>query len=204
MIKKKLFTIKDSWPWALTLMLFVGGYSIALVSGNTIAGLAIVGGIVAVTVGIAVFRYMFRYYAISKWNNAYQTSTGIVVISNAGQVPYEKIDAACKETMLYWSDWHGGGEAPLNKIAEALAGCTIIVFPSLLERSTPWWHGKFVGLQEDKTISVVYDKKIVVDESALINLVKHEVSHRCLTAIGVDPGNWGDLHHIIFSATKYC
>jgi len=210
-MKKRLITLKDSWPWALAAGLAVGGYIKAVLwsLSNTVnlEGLIVMGVVVAIVLGITVFRYVTRHFALSKWNDAYHTRTGVAVISKVGLVPYKKIDDACEEALLYWASWgaQNGKGVVLSKLYDALYGCTILVYPTLLERGKgTWWHGKFVGLQEDDTISVVYDKQIVINEDSLVNLVRHEVSHRCLTAIGVDPGPYGDSHHEIFSNTKYC
>jgi hypothetical protein len=210
MVRKPFITFNDSWPWLLVSTASVGVLAKAieygLKNGLDVKGVVIASIVVVALLGITITRFVMRYLSIKKWNSAFQTRLGTAVISKAGEIPYRDIDQAQDDVAFFWINWaidQGSyGYKIRSSVADAFSGATIVVYPKVIERGTEGWYGKFVGLQEGKNISVVYDKDKIKDEQALLSLVKHELSHLCLTAIGVDPGDYGDKHHKIFAEQK--
>ena len=68
-----------------------------------------------------------------------------------------------------------------------------------LTTSCSSWQRNFIG----KKISICYDRKKIPDDATFLNLVRHEAGHLCLSALGIDPGNYGNAHHAIFAAANY-
>jgi hypothetical protein len=214
MFKKHLFTFQDTWPWALMLALIVGVSTQAILyarhHGFDQHGFFVLGLVVACLVAIIVVRFLLMAIVIEKWNNAFKIRLGAAVFTNdILNIPLRGIDSVCDDAAFYWKEWaiRNRGITSSNAqslLASAFDGATIICRPQIIQRGTSLWTGKFLGIQEGQNIYVVYDKKIVVDDDSFLRLVKHEVSHLCLTALGVDPGNFGNLHHEIFAQTQYC
>ena len=214
MIKKPYVTFQDSWPWALILAFVFGVSTKAFLYANSHGfdkdGFLVLGIVVVTFLVLIGFRYVLRVLAIEKWNDAYQTRLGTAVIPNdVVDVPFRKVDQTCDDVAFYWKDWGVKNKGLTSNsaqllIATAFSGATISCYSKVIEKGNEWWNGKFLGIDEGQNISVVYDKKIIVDDKDFLQLVKHEVSHLCLSALGVDPGIGGANHHKIFSETGYC
>lgn len=207
MVKQPFITLNDSWPWFLVSVLSVGflgkALQYGLKTGLDVKGIVVASIVVAIILAITIMRFAFRYFYIQKWNNAFQTQLGTAVVSEAGLVPYRDIDQAQDDVASFWVDWAASqgifANVARNKIAEAFSGATITIFPHIIETGGQGWYGKFLGLQQGQNISVVYDKVAVKDENTLLSLVKHELSHLCLSSIGIDSGSGGENHHRIFA-----
>jgi hypothetical protein len=210
MVKKSIFTFQDSWPWALIVALVVGGgikaIAYAAQHGADPAGFVVLGIMSAAFLLITASRYLFRALFIIKWNEAFHTRLGMAILPNEVQdVPYRKIDEVCDAATFYWAAWAVQNTkltafAAKQLIATAFYEGTISVVPKPITNS---W-GKFLGLQDGKNISVVFDKEFVIDDASFLQLVKHEVSHLCLEALGIIPNGYGDNHHEIFAKMGYC
>ena len=215
MIKKPVFEISDAWPWILVLTL-AGGATIKAVfyatSHNSFdeKGFFVLGLTLAAFVLLTAIRFTFRGIAIEKWNNAFQTRLGTAVIPNdVVDVPFRKVDQVCDDAAFYWKDWAIKSKGLTASsvqllIATAFSGATISCSSTIIDAGNPLWSGKFLGLEDGQNISVVCDNKVIVDDTAFLQLVKHEVSHLCLTGLGVAPGFGGINHHEIFAQTGYC
>jgi hypothetical protein len=214
MVKKPVFTFVDSWPWTLIVAIIGGAATKAVLYANIHGydrqGFTVFGIVAAVFFSLIVLRYILRAIGIEAWNSAFQTRLGTAVFpGKVEEVPYRKIDEVCDDAAFYWADWgvkNKGLTASAAKtlVANAFYGATIIVVDKLITVGNQSWSGKLLGVQDGQTIGVVFDGKIVVDETAFLQLVKHEVSHLCLTALGVAPGAFGTFHHVIFAETGYC
>src|ERR1017187_1054210 len=214
MVKKPIMTFNDSWPWAL-LMTFVLGASVQAIRyaeahGFDKTGFLVLGITVAVFVAITVLRYILRGIQIEAWNNAYQTKLGTAIMPNGVTgVSYANVEKVVDDAIVYWAAWAPANIGISIKSATALmttafSGATIAISPKIIVAGNQSWSGKFLGIQEDQNIYVVYDKKIVADETTFLGLLRHEVSHLCLTALAVDPGVGGSNQHAIFAKTGYC
>lgn len=214
MEKKQVVTFEDSWPWGLILVFITGAtikailYAVAHKFDET--GFLVLGLTVGTFYLLTAFRYTIRALWVIAWNNAYQTKSGIAIIPNdVINVPLQKVEQICNNAAAFWGDWatrnlNLTAGAANSLIATAFSGATILCSSKVIVGGTPWWNGKFVGIQDGQNIYVVYDKKIIGTEADFLQLVKHEVSHLCLTALGVDPGSSGSNHHAIFAQTDYC
>ena len=214
MIKKPMLTFSDAWPWAAVLALTGGVTTKAILYANAHgfdqAGFFVLGAVAVAIALITAMRFTLRFLAVTKWNEAFQTRLGTAVVPNGVvDVPFRKVDQTCDDAAFYWAEWATKNTkltafAAKALIVTAFSGATIEVSPVVIEAGNSSWSGKFLGLQEGQTIEVVFDKKIIVDDTAFLGLVKHEVSHLCLTALGIDPGWGGNSHHEIFAQTGYC
>jgi hypothetical protein len=214
MVKKPVFTFSDSWPWAL-LLAFIGGavtkaILYAQTNGYDRQGFAVLAIVCAVFLFCTLLRYTLRAMGIEAWNSAFQTRLGTAVIPGKVEgVPYRGIDTVCDNAAFYWADWgvkNKGLTASAAKtlVADAFHGASISVVDHVIAYGNQSWSGKLLGVQDGQQIGVVYDKKIIIDEEQFLGLVRHEVSHLCLTALGVAPGAFGTFHHAIFAETGYC
>ena len=84
-----------------------------------------------------------------------------------------------------------------TKMCVALAGATVFVVG---EPPSVKYLGKVSGYQEGQVVVAAVQPTL----QATLDLVRHEVSHLCLSALGVDPGVAGEAHHEIFRQTGYC
>jgi hypothetical protein len=157
-----------------------------------------------VILAIAVYQYILRYRYTAAWNSAYQTAQGTAVIYEAGLEPVANnidiertISAACD----YWNKYQNTSDAQYLRLTAAFSGATIYVSSKPFE--VPFL-GKVMGTQFKQGISVVLDRDRVKTAYEFLALVRHEVSHLCLTVLGIDPGPGGANHHTIMVATGYC
>ena len=214
MVKKNMLTFQDSWPWVLIVAIIVGVTTKAILyaqaHGFDQQGFLVLGITVAVFMALIATRYVWRAVAIKNWNNAFQTRLGTAAMPNdVVDVPFRDIDQVCDDAAFFWKDWaiknlKLTANSAQVLIATAFSGATIICSSKVIEVGNQWFNGKFLGIQEGQTIYVVYDKKVVADKTTFLGLVKHEVSHLCLTALGVAPGFMGNNQHEIFAQTGYC
>jgi hypothetical protein len=214
MVKKSIFTFQDSWPWMLIVALIVtattNAISYAQAHGFDQQGFLVLGITVAVFMALITTRYVMRAVFIKNWNEAFQTRLGAAVLPNdVVDVPFRDIDQVCDDAAFFWKDWavknlNLTANSAQVLIANAFSGATIICSSKVIEVGNQWFNGKFLGIQEGQNIYVVYDKEVVADKTTFLGLVKHEVSHLCLTALGVAPGFMGNNQHEIFAQTGYC
>jgi hypothetical protein len=214
MVKKSIITFTDSWPWAL-IVAIIGGAAVkaityASVHGYDQQGFLVFGIVAAVFLALIATRYVWRAIFIETWNNAFQTRLGTAVLPNdVVDVPFRDIDQVCDDAAFFWKDWaiknlNLTANSAQALIASAFSGATIICSSKVIVYGNQSFSGKALGIQEGQNIYVVYDKKIVADKTTFLGLVKHEVSHLCLTALGVAPGFMGNSQHEIFAKTGYC
>jgi hypothetical protein len=215
MIKKPIVTFSDAWPWSLILAL-VGGATVEAILYAKLhnsfdeKGFFVLGLTVTAFVLLTAIRFTLRGIAIEKWNDAFQTRLGTAVIPNdVVDVPFRKVDQVCDDAAFYWKDWaikNKGltANSAQSLIATAFSGATISCSSTIIDAGNPLWSGKFLGLEDGQNISVVYDKKVIIADTAFLQLVKHETSHLCLTGLGIAPGFGGINHHEIFAQTGYC
>lgn len=226
---KKLFTFKDSWPWVL-ILLFVSIVTFFAFRANwndptTHTKLDILGVVDLVFLALIAYHYELRERFVKLWNGSYHTSTNTAIIiqgfgnnikafnalCNMGfpNEIYKAIDAKVTECIDYWAKWNNsnasGGDVKvvIDRLKElkALNGATITVADEPINVN---FIGKVMGYQEGQQLTVVFDGDRVKDLPQLLDLTAHEVSHLCLTALGVDPGYKGDNHHAIYKQTGFC
>jgi hypothetical protein len=214
MVKKPIFTFYDAWPWAL-LLAFIGGavtkaILYAQTNGYDRQGFTVLAITCAVFLFLTLLRYTLRAVGIEAWNSAFQTRLGTAVIPGKVEgVPYRGIDTVCDNAAFYWADWAVKNKGMTSSCAKTLVangfyGATISVSDHVIQYGNQSWSGKLLGVQDGQHIGVVYDGNVVIDDAQFLQLVRHEVSHLCLTALGVAPGAFGTFHHAIFAETGYC
>ena len=214
MIKKQFWTFTDSWPWVALLALLVGVTTKAILYANThgydAKGFVVLAITAGVFISLIALRYVLRKLIIDNWNNAFQTRLGAAVIPNdVVDVPFRGVDQTCDDAAFFWKDYaiknlNLTASSAQALIATAFSGATIACSSKPIVAGNKSWSGKLMGAQDGQNIAVVYDKKIVLHDSDFLQLVKHEVSHLCLSALGVDPGWMGANHHEIFAKLGYC
>jgi len=222
---KKLITFKDSWPWILILVLANAVTAAAFVYNwhdpETHAKLYITGLVDLVFCYIIGYRYDLRWHFVTLWNRSYHTKTNVAIIPtdfgvkalntlcSVGYIPdiYQAIDDKIDECVEYWADWNSRNQIypprdiqiakDRQEILDSLNGATISISDQPI---TVKFIGKVMGYQEGQQIGVVFDGEKVKTLDQLLNLVAHEVSHLCLSALGQLP----EFHHKIFEQTKFC
>ena len=213
MVKKSIITFQDSWPWALILAIIAGATTKAILYAHSHSfdetGFLVLGITVAAFVLVILARYLLRGIQIEAWNHAFQTRMGTAVMPNdVVDVPFRKVDDTCDNAAFFWKDWAVKNKNLTPSSAQALivpafSGATIACSSKVIVAGNQSWSGKFLGLQDGQNIYVVYDKSIIASDTDFLQLVKHEVSHLCLTALGVHPGD-GPAQHEIYAQTGYC
>jgi hypothetical protein len=219
MIKKSVFTISDSWPW-LAVLAIVGTCLVKAIGygashGFDQTGMAVFIIAATVIVVAAGVRMILRTVWILDWNEAFQTRLGmaIIPINEVRGVPYREIDSLLDDVAFYWRDWatkqtdpiypEGGCltvEAAKKLLAAGFDGGTLFVSPTPISTS----YGRVIGVTSGNEITVLYDSNVIIDDKALLELVRHEASHLCLTSLGYPAGPGGCSHHKIFASTGYC
>lgn len=207
-VKKKLITFDDSWPWILfsglacTILLLASLFGVH--DPGFYSKMAITAVACVLMVGAAIYRYILRWRSISVWNNAYQTFQGTAVIYERGipaLVASGQIDMVIQDACVFWNKYRNPSDIQLARLQVAFKGATISVVSKPVEVN---FIGKVMGLQDGQSIVVVYDGQKVSTDTQFLALIRHEVSHLCLTVIGIDPGYAGAAHHEIMRETGYC
>lgn len=180
---------------------------------------------------LAVWRYIQREGLVSLWNRSYKTDQDVAIeitesafllmsmkdlvkdnenINKAALYP--KISCEIDKCNKYWTNWYlnrpNHKEIHTDKLGystdidAALSGATLSITDKPF--GAMYATKKLMGVQDGQNIVVVFDGKVVGTLDQLLALIRHEVSHLCLSALGIDPGNGGAAHHIIFTQTKFC
>jgi hypothetical protein len=231
-IQKKLFTLHDSWPWVLIAAIILGLSTAGLIHNwndkAAMPQLIFLGLVNLVFMSAIEYRYKLRYLFVDTWNKAFQTSQGIAVLPQAGlswslsfkgiridNVFYNKIDLEITKSADFWGNWFTTNRfltqetikekvtqvAAISKITAALSGCSLIIGT---EPPTVNFIGKVMGYTDGINIVVTFDGDKVKTMGDLLQLIRHEVSHICLTSLGIDAGYAGASHHVIFEQTGFC
>lgn len=223
---KKLFTIKDSWPWALILLFvsIVTFFAIRAYDGtkDSLLKLILLGVVDLTFMAIIEYRYHLRYQFVYAWNSAYHTVTNVAILADQAGVKliqnnlydrstWQAINDEINKCAKFWSDWYDQEQQVcyivknldlINfKIIKALDGATLSIVDAPFMVT---FVGKVMGVQEGQNICVVYDGDRIKTLDQLLALCRHEVSHLCLSALGVDNGYAGTTHHEIFAKTNFC
>jgi hypothetical protein len=197
-------------------------------------GVTIVGSVIIVFLGLIAARYIIRAKYLDEWNEAYQCDAGCAVINRGlfKDVDYDLINNTVSDAAQYWIDWARtrsdapawvNSDAAVLRLENTLEYKTIFLVKGPIELYNPYYFGKATGLvKEDGTpateVTVNHIQQVAgyVDNngniivsgnaaSGMYELVKHEVSHPFLTALGYPAGpNGGEFHHKIFAETGYC
>jgi hypothetical protein len=183
-----------------------------------------------VFLALTTYRYHLREGFIWAWNHAYQTTTGVavmvedtalVLMIKAGIVKgstdntfNDKISDLIESAVVYWAHWYQtyapapgivklvfSEAAAGSKMRDALSGQSLEVVSKPPVDSI---IGKLAGYEDGLNIVVTFDGTGIASEAALLGLIRHEVSHVCLSAVGIDAGYAGTKHHEIFAQTGYC
>lgn len=227
---KKLFTLKDSWPWALITLFSIIITPLAIMhnwNDQNIVKLCILIVVDFAFYSIIFWRYDLREQFINIWNKAYHTRTNVAIIAN--NVGFKLINAGLYQNSTwdtisneidkcvdYWANWDqnrisspniivvpGGMGLQTRKTKQnnVLYGATLNIVSN---PPTVNFIGKVMGYEDGQNIVVTFDGDKVKTLEQLLALIRHEVSHICLSALGVDSGYAGANHHIIFNQTGFC
>lgn len=196
---KKLFTIKDAWPWvAITvfpfhILVLVAFSKAAKAEHHAISALAVAAVLAAV-----VIRFRNRWKDVDKWNKAPKLWLDVAVLSpitaeQLSAVEDAPLVAAC--SVIGFEVARGVDDA-WGKIKAAISGCDVTFMPAR------WEEGGLtvVGVQDGDHIRVLGQEASGAEQTRL--LIIHELAHRALTAIGVPPGPNGENHHRIFEQER--
>jgi hypothetical protein len=210
--KKTIVTFQDSWLWFLILA-FIAAVSFQALNygirhGLDKDGILALGIVDAVFLFIIGFRYIMRGIFIETWNNAYHTELGNAIIYSNGVVPNvtnAQIDSALLDAVNFWDAKALAGASYLpgtaktqvvnNYLGHAFDGGTIGITNKVIVVGNASWTVKALGIVNDNDISI--DNQGGADQTLL--LIRHEASHICLSALGIDPGSYGNAHHEIFA-----
>lgn len=197
MIKlQKLFTFRDSWPWALVLSIITLPCIKAITYNNghlpTGAWLSIIGAIVAAW-SITAWRFILR----ARWIDSikFYTERGIAVSGDTTKVPITfsvDLDNAVDEVVTFWN-----GKEVTPKVINrsdcynALNGGTLTLSSTPIKLQS---SGSIDGTAPSFTAKLVRgfafgsEMAIYIDPTSYdqtIRVFKHEVGHVCLDTIGV-------------------
>lgn len=209
---KSLFTFIDSWPWVLILLLVLAATGQALhyglEHGIDKTGFAVLGIVDATFLFIIGLRYILRGVWVENWNNAYQTDVGMAVMPVSGvklNVSYSDINNALIDAINFWDAKALAGEPYLppttkTKVANdylghAFIGGTMTIDNKPIVAGSQSFYIKALGLTSGNNIAIDNEKGV----ETTLNLIRHEASHVCLSALGIDPGTYGTAHHTIFA-----
>jgi hypothetical protein len=207
---QKLITFKDSWIWFLLNAICLGAFTKAVLYQLAHVfnpGIFVVGFVILCILGITVYRYVLRYLHIKKWQNAPHTDHNMAVFSDKplDGDSVNLFNSISTTVVDFWAFWAGITQPNTTyteaetKILNALNGGTISLTSNPIYMGTPFWSGKFLGVQEGNCVTIVNNNK-----DQMLQLFKHELSHLALGAVGVDPGDFGIKHHEIFAQTNFC
>ena len=209
---KKLFTFIDSWPWVLVLVLVLGATGQALhyglKHGIDETGFAVLGIVDATFLFLIGLRYILRGVWIENWNNAYQSDEGMAIMPVAGvkmNASYIDIDNALTAAIDFWDEKALAGASYLPSTAKtrvinddlghAFIGGTMTIDNKPIVAGNASFYIKALGLTLGNDIAIDNEK----GAETTLSLVRHEASHVCLSALGIDPGTYGTAHHAIFA-----
>ena len=210
--KKTIITFQDSWPWALVLAVVVAvtfqALNYGLRHGIDDKGIVILGVVDSVFLLAIGLRYLKRGLFIENWNNAYHTELGNGIIYESGVVPNvdnEQIDHALIDAVNFWDAKALAGASYLPGTAKTMVvndylghvfnGGTISITNKPIIAGNINWTIKALGIASSNDIAI--DNEKGADQTLL--LVRHEASHVCLSALGIDPGMYGNAHHAVFA-----
>jgi hypothetical protein len=232
MTKPKLFEFKDSWIWFLlvfgftTIFGYAYYYNNFVVSNNLPWQVYLISGIALLSVyAITLLRYGIRVNylnAVDKFNR------GIVGVSPEGvEVSFtysvedkvsgillgryelrDKIFKTINDAVEFWSVWSSAQFAPSrSKLASKSIITDYLKYSRLLVDTKPFkiplLNQKFSGLSFGNYVCVALDGVSVVTEEQLMSLIRHEIGHSCLMALGIDEGYLGSAHHHLYSVYNY-
>jgi len=223
-IQKKLFTFVDSWPWAIVLLAATAAIVavfVALYSGpadpDRVAKLLITGLVFLSFAWMIGYRYDERYLAVSAWNRSYQTRQGTAIVPDLATYAtikslrwYKDIDWGADSTQqnpLYLAIadeidnccnfWNKtlANNGKLATLESAFSGATLSIVGQPFSIN---FLGKVMGTVVGQNIQVVFDGQ---PEEQLIQLIRHECSHLCLTVLGIPATN--EAQHAIMKEYNF-
>lgn len=222
-----LLSFRDSWIWALMVVLFVGLPARALYYQYVILGnraspvqVAVMGGTIAAVLWITFVRYFYRWGWITKWRKAFHINLGMAIMPedeaaqlrvklSGGNLLYLAIEKTVIETIAFWEVWTKTNipsiaDKAKSEMEEGIRYATLIITTEpILVRSTqgplPSKYMKgLLGVQMNKELIVLFDGIKIKDTGDFLRVVKHEVSHLCLQELGISTLDGGEQHHKIF------
>lgn len=207
-MKKQVFTLRDGWIWWLLAAASALVTVLAIrASPGAEAELAILGLVDAVILGLVALHYVQRLDWVNTWNDAWKTTTDVaVLVDHDAQKKfspielYPGVERVITEAVSWWASRSTDAldaARRRTKMHDALAGATVHVVG---EPPSVKYLGKVAGYQDGQVVVAMVQPDLV----ATLGLVRHEVSHLCLSALGIDPGSAGEAHHAIFKQTGYC
>lgn len=211
MYKKSVFTLRDSWVWVLLALISSLVTPMAFLHNGVNSWPQLI--ITCLVNGSFLFFVAQHYYLrvrwVITWNRAYHTTSQTAVLVQC-VLPegvtvddvYRSVDHEVNRCQVFWSLWKKDDFlSDMEAVRGALTGATVLVVGEL--PSVPYL-GKVLGYTDGLNVVVPLDQRVICDLPALMSLVRHEVSHLCLDALGVDSGPGGEAHHTIFSQTRFC
>jgi hypothetical protein len=210
-IQKKLFTLVDTWPWAIIVVIVaavlvaaIHRYTSILPTADEWIKLSIFGLVALSLLSFVGARYDERYLAVSAWNRSYQTRQGTAIVPDLATYAtikslrwYKDIDWGADSTQqnpLYLAIadeidnccnfWNKtlANNGKLATLESAFSGATLSIVGQPFSVN---FLGKVMGTVIGQNIQVVFDGQKVQTEEQLIQLIRHECSHLCLTVLGI-------------------
>lgn len=223
--KMAIFGIREGWPWWLLVAIFVGLSVKAFVysyiqtdNGMSLPAIIVTTSATAAAIWITVFRYVYRWAWIDRWNNAYHIGLGMAIIPeddpaklrvqiSGGDLLYMAIERSIIDTISFWIEWAKKEPLRLNhaeaarRIENGFKYATLMITADLIHLHGPLpsnYPKLLLGVQLNRMLLVAFDGVKIKDVQTFINVVKHEASHLCLQELGVSASAAGDNHHKLF------
>jgi hypothetical protein len=223
-IQKKLFTLVDTWPWAIIVVIVaavlvaaIHRYTSILPTADEWIKLSIFGLVALSLLSFVGARYDERYLAVSAWNRSYQTRQGTAIVPDLATYAtikslrwYKDIDWGADSTQqnpLYLAIadeidnccnfWNKtlANNGKLATLESAFSGATLSIVGQPFSIN---FLGKVMGTVVGQNIQVVFDGQ---PEEQLIQLIRHECSHLCLTVLGIPATN--EAQHAIMKEYNF-
>ena len=214
--KYKLFTLKDSYPWALVTLIptLAIGQAFRYNYLQTHGGIPTWGIFVFLTtlaafIGITLWRYICRYRFIQKivgyTPNGMAVALSPVTLKKAitiyGAANYVDailtlVNVTQEQTLSFWNLWASKNGKPQMTVAIFNGGCLAIEDQPI---TTRFISQKLAGLSIGNQIAVVWLTNSPYD---LVPIIKHETGHTCLSALGCSELS-NDAQHAIMNVAGF-
>lgn len=184
-----------------------------------------------VTMGVALLGFYaitaYRYWMRYRWLQTITGYTrygvalildGLEVKTRAYSVGYGSVmkivDKVIDDAMVFWTNWavrntskhrsEAEGELRESWVGTILALEGKVIHAVSSSGPMPDGFPEYVlGIHYLNQMAVTWDGEVVKTVVDMSRILRHEVGHHCLEALGVYGGNTGENHHAIFDKTKY-
>jgi hypothetical protein len=214
--KYKLFTLKDSYAWALITLIptLLIGQAFRYNYFQTHNGIPIWGILVFLMVlaafwGITLWRFICRYRFIQNIIGYTKNGTAVTLstptlkkaITIYGAANYVNailtlVNTTMEDTLAFWNLWATKNGKPQQTVAIFNGGCLAIEAQPI---TTRFISQKLAGLSIGNQIAVVWLTNSPYD---LVPIIRHETGHTCLSSLGYSELS-NDASHAMMEAAGF-